>query len=189
MRNPTTASASPWRKRTVSRPRSTTRNWRSPSVKAMRSCRAAPKPDRRARTVAEVPFVVDDSDPSIRMRRREFVGDGRRGVARPVVHDDDLELVREGRAGRPAPPPRGHARFASSLWAGKKYDSAGDPSVTRHREVPRGPRTPVLVTRARAERLRSYSASTSAEVLILGADDVHGPRCRGMRRIMSGASP
>ena len=49
MRKPaTTSGRSGWARRSISRPRSATWNWRSPSVKATSSKRAAAKPDRRA---------------------------------------------------------------------------------------------------------------------------------------------
>src|SRR5207302_2734154 len=47
--------------------------------------------------VAEVRRVVDG--PNLRMRRRELVGEGRRFVARAVVDDDDLVLVRKAGQG------------------------------------------------------------------------------------------
>ena len=59
----------------------------------------------------------------------ELVGDPTGRVARAVVDDDDLELsaspgsVARASATRPS-------RFASSLWAGKKYDSGASRSVT-----------------------------------------------------------
>ncbi len=57
----------------------------------------AGRPEARAerRPVAQVHRVVDRAD-DVRMGGREAIGDRRGRVPRAVIHDDDLEAIREG---------------------------------------------------------------------------------------------
>ena len=67
-------------------------------------------------------MVYDAND--VGVRRRERIRDRRRSVARAVIDRDDLEDLGQGRKGLECLATRA-SRFASSLWAGKKYDSRG----------------------------------------------------------------
>ena len=85
--------------RSVSRPTSATLNWRSPSMKAIEPVARGPEAGPQRGAVAEVRGVVDDAE-DVRMLGRQLVGDGRRPVARAVVHGDDLELLGQRRQRR-----------------------------------------------------------------------------------------
>ena len=81
-----------------------------------------PEAGAQGGAVAQVGRVVDGADDA-RMGGGQLVGDLAGAVARAVVDGDDLERLGQGRQDVARASSTRPARFASSLWAGKKYDS------------------------------------------------------------------
>ena len=112
----TTSGASGWASRAVSRPRSATRNCRSPSVNATSSKRAARKPERRAAAVAQVRRMVDRADHSgcAAASRRQAGVASREPSSTMMISNTSASVGRISSASATSA-----SRFASSLWAGK----------------------------------------------------------------------
>ena len=133
-----------------------------------------PEPGAERRAVAEVGRVVDDPD-DVRVarppaRRRCAGVASREPSSTAMISNVSASVGQRRRAPRSTRP----SRLASSLWAGKKYDSRATrarrgpvgaavgsprtPRPSRHDPAPRSPMTRVRPTRRRRPRSRARSA-------------------------------
>ena len=170
---------------------SATRNWRSPSVNAISSYRAARKSRAQRRPVALVDRVVDDAD-EVGMGRGQHVGDRGRSIGRAVVDGDDLEDRRQASAASRAPrrrrprgsPPRcgperrttagRHARGPTVRWS---RPSRRDLGGRRDRHDPAlRPTTRVSIDASKPSMYsRSYRLASMAISSRSLPDDIDGP--------------
>ena len=162
-------------RRSISRPRSATLNWRSPSVKPIEPIARGPEPRSKRRAIAEVRGVVDRAD-DVGMGRGQAIGDRAGGVARAVVRRSRSRTGRRARAASPAPPRpaprgspprcgRGRSTTARAARAARDRRRRRRPVAGADRSVmvspcPRGPTTRSTVGPAASRSVQARSCSS-----------------------------